>query len=426
MKKVLLSTAAVAGLAMIATPAAAQVKLELGGYFKGYGIYADVDEASNAAGTESLENRDLDIIRNTEVHFGGETTLDNGLTVGAHLEVEADRNGTNDSFNTDESYVYFSGGWGRVNFGSEDGAAYLLQVAAPSADSNIDGIRQYVNPVNYAATTFRGLGPTTGGSVLELLDARGARSGLDYDQDISSKSDKLSYLSPIMNGFQLGLSYAPEIGDDSDEDSENFDDQENDLGEVYDIALRYEGQFNNVGVIFGAGYTHAELEEQAATQVALTPATQAAGTATLTDDRTSWNVGLDLDIGPFGIGAIYMEDDYGEIASAVTGGVATDTLSEEETWVVGVDYTTGPFKLGASYMDVENTSAIAGFSSTATAAGIDSQRYTGGVTYTYGPGMTFRGSISHVEHENVRLETASTAATDVEATTFTLGTQINF
>ena len=218
MKKVLLSTAAVAGLAMIATPAAAQVKLELGGYFKGYGIYADVDEASNAAGTESLENRDLDIIRNTEVHFGGETTLDNGLTVGAHLEVEADRNGTNDGFNTDESYVYFSGGWGRVNFGSEDGAAYLLQVAAPSADSNIDGIRQYVNPVNYAATTFRGLGPTTGGSVLEILDARGARSGLDYDQDISSKSDKLSYLSPIKNGFQLGVSYTPEIGDDSDED----------------------------------------------------------------------------------------------------------------------------------------------------------------------------------------------------------------
>ena len=157
---------------------------------------------------------------------------------------------------------------------------------------------------------------------------------------------------------------------------------------------------------------------------ALTPGTQT--TATLTDDRTSWNVGLDLDIGPFGIGAMYMEDDYVEIASAVTAGVATDTLSEEETWVVGVDYTTGPFKLGASYMDVENTSGIAGFSATSTAAGIDSQRYTGGVTYTYGPGMTFRGSISHVEHENVRLEAASTAATDVEATTFTLGTQINF
>ena len=49
MKKVLLSTAAIAGLAMVATPAAAQVSLELGGHFKGYGEYVDQDEADTAA-----------------------------------------------------------------------------------------------------------------------------------------------------------------------------------------------------------------------------------------------------------------------------------------------------------------------------------------------------------------------------------------
>ena len=143
MKKVLLSTAAVA-VAMVATPAAAQVELELGGYFKGYGAFVDQDELST--GTEV---NDFDIIRNTEIHFGGETTLDNGLTIGAHLEADTDVENSNDSFEVDESYAYFSGGWGRVNFGAEDGAQYLLQVAAPSADSNIDGIRQFVNPVNY-------------------------------------------------------------------------------------------------------------------------------------------------------------------------------------------------------------------------------------------------------------------------------------
>ena len=46
MKKLLLSSAAVCGLAMIATPAAAQVQLEVGGYFKGYGAYVDQDETS--------------------------------------------------------------------------------------------------------------------------------------------------------------------------------------------------------------------------------------------------------------------------------------------------------------------------------------------------------------------------------------------
>lgn len=380
MKKVLLSTAAVAGLALVANPAAAQVQLELGGYFKGYGFYTDVDEDA------ALENRDLDIVRETEIHFGGETTLDNGLTVGAHLETETDGG---DSFQVEESYVYFSGGWGRVNFGAEDGAAYLLQVAAPSADSNIDGIRQYVNPVNYSATGSVALGD---------VNVNGARGGLDYDQDISSKDDKLTYLSPIMNGFQLGLSYTPESGDDADEDAAALDDA-NDFGEVYDLAVRYEGMFNNVGVILGAGYTHAELEEDVAV-------------GGFEDDREAWNVGLDLDIGPFGIGAAYLEDNYAE-----NDGASSD--DEEETYVVGVDYTTGPFKLGASYIDIENTGDIAGFGGGA----IDSQRYTGGVVYTYGPGMTFRGSISHVEHENVDIGAASE---DVEATSLTIGTQINF
>mgnify|MGYP001264972474 CR=1 FL=1 len=77
--------------------------------------------------------------------------------------------------------------------------------------------------------------------------------------------------------------------------------------------------------------------------------------------------------------------------------------------VVGVDYTTGPFKLGASYFDQENS-----FTTTT-----DTVRYSGGVTYTYGPGMTFRGSIGYIEHD-------VTGAADVDATYVTLGTQVNF
>jgi outer membrane protein OmpU len=122
--------------------------------------------------------------------------LDNGLTVGAHIESGADNE---DGFAVNETYAYFSGGWGRVNFGSEDGAAYLLQVEAPSADDNLDGIRQFVNPINYAAIE-------TGGSLAALnVAASGSAGGLDYDQDISGAADKLTYLSPIMNGFQVGL-----------------------------------------------------------------------------------------------------------------------------------------------------------------------------------------------------------------------------
>ena len=139
MKKLLLAGVAAVAMAAVATPAAAEIELELGGFAKGYFSYVDQDEAAG------LDVRPLDIIRHTEVHAGGETTLDNGLTVGVRLEAEADGN---DAAGIEESYAYFSGGWGRVNVGAEDGSNYLLQVAAPSADSNVDGVRSFVQPLN--------------------------------------------------------------------------------------------------------------------------------------------------------------------------------------------------------------------------------------------------------------------------------------
>ncbi|MFP4314495.1 MAG: porin, partial [Alphaproteobacteria bacterium] len=174
------------------------------------------------------------------------------------------------------------------------------------------------------------------------------------------------------------------------------------FGMGYEAGLRYEGQFNNVGVILGTGYSHLELEEELL------------GAGNATDDQTAWNVGADFDIGPFGIGAVYVEDDLGELdVDGVAGGAKVE---ESETWVVGVDYTTGPFKLGASYYDSESFGG--------TVAEIETQRYSGGVTYTYGPGMTFRGSIGYIEHEATGIGGAG--SNDVDATYVTLGTQINF
>ncbi|MCB9982924.1 MAG: porin [Rhodospirillales bacterium] len=401
MKKVLLSTVAVAGLAMIANPAAAQVQLELGGWFKGYGAYVDQDDKDGAI----TDANSVGVVRHTEVHFGGETTLDNGLTVGAHIEAEAD--GV-DAFAVEESYVYFSGGWGRVNFGAEDGAQYLLQVAAPSADSNIDGLRQFVQPVNYAVANSATL-------------TAAALNGFDYEANVTGYSDKLTYLSPIMNGFQGGLSWTPDLNGATggaattayNTNAPDFagvltDNQDDTFGAAYEVALRYEGQFNNVGVIAGAGYTHLDREANVGAY--------AAGDAQ--DDRTVWNVGIDLDIGPFGIGASYSEDDYGEIRNAAN----TGTLDDEETIVVGIDYTTGPFKLGASYMNQDGTQNIAGLTGN---DGVETDRYTGGVVYTYGPGMTFRGSVSHINHDNVS-DLGAGNGDETDATSILLGTQINF
>jgi len=377
MKKLLLGTAAV-GLALSAAPASAAIDLELGGTFKGYGVYTDQDDNNNIDG----KAREFDILRSTNVTISGETTLDNGLAVGAYFKLEADGD-KQDSMEVSESYVYFAGNWGRVNFGAENGAAYLLQVAAPSADSNVDGLRASIHPINYAAASAK----------------FGVKAGsLDYEDVATHYDDKLTYLSPIVNGFQAGLSYTPDTANDSTNEALNTTnaastkktDFNGNFGSAYELSARYEGELNGVGVIAGAGYT--QVEEEGNTDAA--------------DDREVFNVGLDLNIGPFGIGTAYKNDNGGK-ASATK-------VDDEETYVVGVDYTTGPFKLGASYLSQENVG---------TKKGLDANRYTGGVVYTYGPGMTFRGSISHVEYANV---TGLSSGKDFEATSVLLGTQIKF
>tara|TARA_Y100001001_G_scaffold164498_2_gene196883 strand:- start:274 stop:1392 length:1119 start_codon:yes stop_codon:yes gene_type:complete len=372
MKKLLLAGVAAVAVSA-AAPASAEIELNLGGYFKGYGAFVDQDEnntttVSATGGTASV--RDFDLLRNTEIHFGGETTLDNGLTVGAHVEVESD---SADGFEVEESYVYFSGGWGRVNLGAENGAAYLLQVAAPSADSNIDGLRQLIQPFNYDALTGNA-------SVVNAVSA----NGLDYENNMTGYTDKLTYLTPVFSGFQAGVSYTVD-NDDSAASGVGFEDDATDgFEEAYEIAARYEGQYENVGVTLGAGYANQSYE----------------GNTAGIDDRTQWNVAADLDFAGFGFGVAYTEDDYGN-----DGAASTD---DEETLVVGADYTTGAFKFGVSYFDQDNTFGI---------EDLETKRYTGGVVYTYGPGMTFRGSISQVEHEN---------AVDAEGTAVLLGTDIKF
>lgn len=420
MKKLLLSSVALCGLAFAAPAMAGDysadgVKLDLGGYHKGYLGYVDQD----TSGTN--EERNLDWLQYSKIFFKGETTLDNGLVVGAFVDATVDNN---DNFTIDESYAYFSGAWGRLNAGAENGAAYLLQVSAPSADSNIDGVRQHIQGVNYDLTSFSAYRSTvTAGDT--LVDVAGGASGdvialttstggvhlsdlftFDYDDDVSERANKLTYLTPVFSGLQAGVSYAPENDNNGNRDKGtgvNADNQAGDYGDTYEIALRYAGEFEGLGFSLGGGFTHSELEanQDIAYIDADGDATQDAGEVVISrDDRQSWNVGLDLDIAAFGLGVAYVEDDLG-----------TNGMSDRDTLVVGADYTNGPWKLGVSYYNQDQE--LFGTDE------IETDRYTGGVIYTYGPGMTFRGSISYIDHE------AATFA-DTEATSVLLGTQINF
>lgn len=371
MKKLMLS-AAVAALALSAAPAMAQdesgVKLNFGGAFNGYVNYTNEDGDFDDITAGAQEPRSFDILRETEILIGGETTLDNGLTVGANLLADVD---AGEDFALDETYAYFSGTWGRVNFGDEDGAAYLLQVAAPSADENVDGIRPDINPFNGLAT-------------------------INYANSVADDADKITYLTPVFSGFQAGLSYTPTAVANGSVNSRGADGNSLDNGaeyeDIYEVAVRYEGEMSGVGLALGAGYTNASTESAA---------TFASGTtgAVATDDFKEWNVGADANFGAFGLGVVYTENNN-----------ASSTDDKNETMVVGADYTTGAYKLGASYLNNENNAA----------GDEEVDRYAVGAQYQYGPGMSFRGTVSYYDAD------AAGSANDTDGTAVTVGTQINF
>ncbi len=309
------------------------VELELGGFFKGYMAYSDQDNAPTSAGVHNL-----DILRHTEVHFNGETKLDNGTKVGVHIEASADEG---DSFAIDESLLYAEGDWGKINFGAKDGAAYLLQVAAPSADKDIDGVRQQIQPVN--------------------LTAFGTAIGeTDYDQNISGKVDKITYFTPLFEGLQAGVSYTPDSDASRGGNGNALDgDDTAATSNIWDFAARYEHKFGDVKVITGAGYTHAEAETGPA------------------NDREAWNAALNLGFGNFNIGAAYQNDDEGS---------ATDDV---DYTAIGVSYKMDKFLLGASYYNKNDNVGTQ----------VDTDRYAAGVTYSYAPGIALRSSISHLSSD---------------------------
>jgi hypothetical protein len=375
MKKYLVATTALIS-AVIAMPAQAELNLDLGGHFRGYGVYAD-DDTANA--------RDFAFVRDTEIHFTGEATSDNGLTVGVHYE--AVLGSTN--VETDEAYAYFAGNWGRVNLGKEDGAAYLLQVAAPSADSNVDGLRTNIQGVN----TLSGV-------------------ALDYDHADFRGAQRLTYLTPKFSGFQAGVSYA---ADDSDRATTGGAGALGGIGtdavgqfeNMWEGAARWDGEFEGFGLSAGAGYSTGEVQ---ATNLLVDPRN---------DKVETWNLGLNVAFQGFSVGAAYIEStvDFGALPAAPTApGIFG---GDSETWVVGAAWDNGPYHVGASYLnsDIDAVTYTTGPASSA-AGTVEVDRWAVGAGYTYGPGMSFRGTVAMGDVE--------IGTTDEDYTQVTVGTDIQF
>ena len=117
MNRILLGTTALAVAigAPLAASAADKISLSLGGYYRFFGVVGSQDDGTGEPGAGIREHG---VAREGEVYFQGKTKLDNGITVGVTVQLEAETSGDQ----IDESYIYFDGFFGRLELGSEDEA----------------------------------------------------------------------------------------------------------------------------------------------------------------------------------------------------------------------------------------------------------------------------------------------------------------
>lgn len=205
MKKLLLGSTALAVGGLVAAPAMAAdpIKMGVGGYYQFYAL-AGAIEGSYALNGQSVQYKGLQFIQEGEIHFIGQTKLDNGTTIGVRVELEG-WNPPNTSVTVvgsvrqiDEAYLFAFGDWGRTEFGSKDDAAYIMYYGAPSAllgfgffqhNTSFSWTNPNANGVNLAATHI----------ALGTIDGQ-------Y-QDVN----RVNYYTPRFMGLQVGVGYAPKI-----------------------------------------------------------------------------------------------------------------------------------------------------------------------------------------------------------------------
>lgn len=325
MKKILLGTTALVTAGLLAGPALASdpLKVTVGGNVV-TGFY--VIDADDVLGTSFESTKVALVARNIDIKAEG--TLDNGLVAGidAKLQLNNDWNSGNASNIANSSYAsfrqlfaYLEGGFGRFEIGGTDGAAYKMHYTSPwfVPGNGVDSPNIY-NGVSYGNFGF---GPEIRTSTFSLM---------------ATDSNKVSYFTPRLAGFQLGVSYTP--------DASNNNPRANGLivlrsdsgmNNVFEIAANYAGTFSGVDVGVDGFYVSGD------------------GAATNTSAE-EYGFGANLGYAGFTLGGAWYQSNDLDYQAGVNV-ARRDTGAQ--VWTLGLKYATGPWTVGVAYLDAQDDSS---------------------------------------------------------------------
>ncbi|MEQ8651734.1 MAG: porin [Kiloniellales bacterium] len=370
LKRTLYATTALCALTVIGGKAAHADGIELGisGFmntlFSAGGINATAgrDPVDGGAPDPKPDYNPTGLFADGEVWFLGDYKHDNGMRFGARVEMEVFSSSTSED-TISQHFIFVQSDYGRVEAGSRYSAAYQMHYAAP----------QVGLPINSGWVTV--FIPANPDSTVAFVTPS-VSTFIDY----GDKENQLTYYTPRIGGFQLGLSYAPSISFSGD--GKNFPveaDRDTEYSNGFSVGLNYVEEFDGLGVALSGGYRRSEAPE--------------AVTAAGGDDYQGVSLGAELAYAGVTIGGSYANSFDGQ--ATVDGGVLINS-TEGQAWDVGVAYSSGPWVIGAAYLQTEVEGApggTAGF----VGSGNEDKLYaaTAGIDYELGPGINAIGGVMY-------------------------------
>ena len=407
MKKQLLSTSALVAAGMIAAsgtasaqtaPASQPIQVTVGGYMQQSLQYADQDnrvstQAANTGSTITGKVHNMNVVNDAEIWFQGKTTLANGISVALRVELE----GFTSNDTIDESFMAIEGAFGRIEIGSTDHAAMKTKIGAPDLANRGPGFSNQATMIGNTMqnpTKSSGANGPFGSSWLRFMD---------------NDSERISYYTPRFEGFQLGLSYTPEISEDRG-DVVKY--ESNNYKNSFSAGLNFTRSFGAIDTAAYAGYiTHDSPDF--------------ANGATKKDPK-AYGVGAQVAYAGFRLGGSYSKFKDGYVlvgqnvanATQVSGtgstGV-TDNVNDGRAFDVGLTYTFGPAEVGVTYFQGKNKA------STANSGDDKAKIFSVTGRYTLGPGVQLLATGFHAKISGEGTTTSNGADTDNNKATGLVG-----
>jgi len=368
MKKLLLGTTAILGVVGFASAAAADApRVTVGGFIDFQAGWVDDDSTGINGGTADYGFRN-----DTEIHFSVDGKTDAGLGYGAVVELEADATDdtTASGTNSDRTYVYMDGNWGRFELGTNTDAATALKVDAATiarATGGVDG------------DWFRFAAPGTGSFIVrpDLATSHGGTQTPGQTEN----AGKVTYYSPSFSGLQLGVSFTP----DTDSKGQNL------------TGTAAGGLGADQEDVISGGLTYNRQFDQVALGLSATGETGDSSTAG-GQDLEGYALGASL-----GFAGFNFAGSWGDVEA---------NFGEGDYWTAGVAYDFDAFGASVTYLDSEVD---------ATGGTNEFDNLVFGVDYAVAPGLTPYAEVSLFDYSG-----GATGATSNDGTIFIVGTQLAF